>query len=240
VIVNSRFTAAAAIRHGAAPDLVRVVHPVVDASRFDCRRSGLEIRKRYRLDGRQVLLTVGRLVPRKGHDTVLRALPELLRQVPEAHYLVVGEGPERDKLEAYATELGLIDRVTFTGHVRDEALPSYYSAADLFVMVSRERPELGDIEGFGIVYLEASAAGRAVVAGRSGGVPDAVEDGISGILVEPDDPHRLAETLGRLLQDRNLRERLSRGGRKRVLERFNRGCCSATFREVADELAGDR
>jgi phosphatidylinositol alpha-1,6-mannosyltransferase len=128
--------------------------------------------------------------------------------------------------------------VTFAGFVPEEELPGCYAAADLFVMVSRELASRGDVEGFGIVYLEASAAGRPVVAGRSGGVEDAVEDGVSGILVDPEDPGALVEALTRLLRDPDLRRRMARAGRERVVTQFSRESGAAAFTEVIDELAG--
>jgi phosphatidylinositol alpha-1,6-mannosyltransferase len=240
IVANSRFTASEVVRLGAEPGRVRVLHPVVDERRFRAEGKAAGVRSQYCLGGRTVLLTVGRIVPRKGHDTVIEALPAVLRQVPDAHYLVVGDGPARESLEQAVARLGVAGRVTFAGHVPDGDLPGYYAAADLFVMVSRERPEMGDVEGFGIVYLEASAAGRAVVAARTGGVADAVEDGVSGLLIDPEDADGLEEVLVRLLRDGALRDRLARAGRERVRERFTLDRARAGFTEVMDELAGGR
>jgi len=237
IIANSRFTAGEVVRLGADPGRVRVVHPVVDARRFEAERAAATMRARYGLAGRIVLLTVARLVPRKGHDVVLEALRLVRHACPAAHYLVVGDGPARADLERAAERLGLSDAVTFAGFVQDDELPACYAAADVFVMVSRERPAKGDVEGFGIVYLEASAAGRAVVAGRSGGVMDAVEDGVTGLLVDPEDPRAVAEAIVHLLDDPDLRHRMARAGRARVLERFSPRRGSAAFTEMLDELA---
>jgi phosphatidylinositol alpha-1,6-mannosyltransferase len=238
IVANSRFTAAEVVRLGADAARVRVLHPVVDAERFNAESVAAAIRARYGLAGQTVLLTVARLVRRKGHDTVLEALAEVRREFRDVHYLVVGDGPIRGELERKAERLGIADSVTFAGFVPDEELPGCYAAADLFVMVSRERPSKGDVEGFGIVYLEASAAGRPVVAGRSGGVEDAVEDGVSGILIDPEDPGALVEALSRLLRDPDLRRRMARAGRERVVTRFSQESGVAAFTEVLDELAG--
>jgi len=135
-------------------------------------------------------------------------------------------------------KLGVERFVTFAGFVPDEELPGCYAAADLFVMVSRERPQRGDVEGFGIVYLEASAAGRPVVAGRSGGVSDAVEDGVSGLLVDPEDAGAVGEAVSQLLRDPGLRARMARAGRQRVRDRFSVQRGSGAFMEMLDELAG--
>jgi phosphatidylinositol alpha-1,6-mannosyltransferase len=238
VVANSRYTAGEVVRLGADPARVRVVHPVVDAERFAAERAAATIRARYGLAGQTVLLTVARLVRRKGHDTVLDALEIVRREFPDIHYLIVGDGPARAELGRTVRRLGLHDRVTFAGFVPDEELPGCYAAADLFVMVSRELPAKGDVEGFGIVYLEASAAGRPVVAGRSGGVSDAVEDGVSGLLVDPEDPRAVAEAMARLLRDPGLRVRLATAGRERVRDRFSLQSGSAAFMEMLDELAG--
>jgi phosphatidylinositol alpha-1,6-mannosyltransferase len=238
VVANSRFTAAEVVRLGADAARVRVLHPVVDAERFSAESVAAAIRARYGLAGQTVLLTVARLIRRKGHDTVLEALAEVRREFRDVHYLVVGDGPTRGELERKAERLGIADGVTFAGFVPEEELPGCYAAADLFVMVSRELASTGDVEGFGIVYLEASAAGRPVVAGRSGGVEDAVEDGVSGILVDPEDPGALVEALTRLLRDPDLRRRMARAGRERVVTRFSRESGAAAFTEVIDELAG--
>jgi phosphatidylinositol alpha-1,6-mannosyltransferase len=238
VVANSRFTAGEVVRLGADPARVRVVHPVVDARRFDAERSAATMRARYGLAGQTVLLTVARLVPRKGHDKVLEALEIVGREFPALHYLIVGDGPARAALERQVARLGLSEQVTFAGFVPDEELPGCYAAADLFVMVSRERPHRGDVEGFGIVYLEASAAGRAVVAGRSGGVSDAVEDGVSGLLVDPEDAGAVGDAISQLLRNPGLRARMARAGRQRVRDRFSVQRGSAAFTEMLDELAG--
>jgi phosphatidylinositol alpha-1,6-mannosyltransferase len=238
IVANSRFTAGEVVRLGADPARVRVLHPVVDAERFNAESVAASIRARYGLAGQTVVLTVARLVRRKGHDNVLQALAQVREEFPDVHYLVVGDGPARGDLERTAGRLGIAERVTFAGFVPEEELPGCYAAADLFVMVSRERPSKGDVEGFGIVYLEASAAGRPVVAGRSGGVEDAVEDGVSGILVDPEDPGAVSEAMTRLLRDPDLRRRMARAGRERVVSRFSRERGAAAFTEVLDELAG--
>lgn len=238
VIANSRFTAAAVAELGVDRGKIRVLYPMVDADRFSADCAGAALRARHGIAGRTVMLTVARLVPRKGHDTVLAALPAVLRHQPDTHWLVVGDGPSRAALERRATRLGVRDHVTFVGFVPEPELPAYYAAADLFVMVSRDRAAHGDVEGFGIVYLEAAAAGKAVLAGDSGGVVDAVEDEVSGLLVDPDSVDDVAAGLVRLLGDLELRNRLARAGRRRVRELFSLERGRAAFAEVLDELAG--
>ncbi len=167
------------------------------------------------------LLTVCRLVPRKGVDTVLRALPKVLAKVPDLEYLVAGTGPDKDRLSALAVELQVENRVRFVGFVPDRDLPALYQSCDIFVMPTRFEEAAASIEGFGIVYLEAAASGLPVIAGRSGGAAEAVLDGENGFLVPPDDPAHLADMILRLLHDPDLCSRMSRAGREWVEREMN-------------------
>jgi phosphatidylinositol alpha-1,6-mannosyltransferase len=161
-------------------------------------------------------------VARKGQDTVIRALPQVAALVPGVRYVIVGDGPMRSHLADLAAATGVASRVDFRGFAADDDLPVLYAAADVFAMVSRHLAAAGDVEGFGIVYLEANAAGRAVVAGRSGGVEDAVIDGETGVMVDPESIDEVAEALIRLLRDDDLRRRLGEQGRTRVRRDFDR------------------
>ncbi|CAN0321939.1 unnamed protein product, partial [Phaeothamnion confervicola] len=182
---------------------VELVRPAVDTERF-AGRGGQEARASLGLGANAlVLLTVSRLMKRKGHDTVLRALPQVLQRHPEVVYLIGGEGTQETRLRKMTQELGLEAQVRFLGSVAPEQLEGLYSAADLFVHPNREVD--GDIEGFGMVFLEASACSVPVVGGNSGGTPDAVQDGISGFLVDPDDVADLTRAILRLLEDAALR-----------------------------------
>jgi phosphatidylinositol alpha-1,6-mannosyltransferase len=169
---------------------------------------------RFGLRDNKVILTVGRLSERKGQAMVIKALPQISRKVPNVVYLVVGEGEQSFRLKQLAKELGVADRVIFAGYVPDAELPAYYSAADVFIMPSRETK--GDAEGFGIVYLEANACGKPVIGGRSGGIPDAICEGLTGLLVDPSNEEEIADAIIRVLQDEFLAEKLGANGRKRV------------------------
>lgn len=226
VIVNSRFTGRAVAACGVPTERILVVNPSIDLSRFDGVHDREATRQRLGWTGSEVILSVGRLVSRKGHDTVIRALPRVAEVVPGVRYAVVGDGPMRAELEALAAAEGVRQRVEFRGFVPEAELPALYAAADLFAMVSRQIPASGDVEGFGIVYLEANAAGLAVLAGRSGGVEDAVVDEETGLLVDPEKPEEVAAALGRLLRDPVLRGRLAEQGRQRVRREFDR-CAQA-------------
>ncbi|MDQ6673617.1 MAG: glycosyltransferase family 4 protein [Chloroflexota bacterium] len=158
------------------------------------------------------LLSVARLVPRKGVDTVIRAMPHLAADV---EYRVVGGGPEEGRLRTLAQSLGVADRVHFLGRLSDRALADEYRRCTLFVLPARRTRE-GDLEGYGLVYFEAAAWGRPVVAGRSGGEVDAVVDGQTGVLVDGESTSQVAETLGALLSDPTRLQALGAAGRKRV------------------------
>jgi phosphatidylinositol alpha-1,6-mannosyltransferase len=143
------------------------------------------------------LLTVSRLVPRKGIDLVIKSLPALLEGWPGLQYIVIGDGPDRERLQNLTRQFDVVGTVRFLGRVSEAQLRQQYHQADVFVMPSREIVESGSVEGFGIVYLEAGACGLPVVAGRSGGAVEAVRHGETGFLVPPDDADALSETLYR-------------------------------------------
>jgi phosphatidylinositol alpha-1,6-mannosyltransferase len=162
---------------------------------------------------------VARLVPHKGMDVALEALARLAPSQPALRYAVAGEGPDRARLEARAAELGVADRVQLLGAVPDELLPALYAAAAVYVGLSRE--EGREAEGFGISFVEASATGLPVVGGRSGGVPDAVRDGETGILVEPSDAGAAAAAIQGILSDQAEARRLGDTGRRAAETMYN-------------------
>jgi phosphatidyl-myo-inositol dimannoside synthase len=231
VLAGSRYTAELARGLGAAEGRVRVTRYGTDPNRFRPLDASA-LRARLELGTRPVLLTIARLVPRKGIDTVLAALARVRRAAPDVVYVVAGDGPDRERLLELARREGLDDAVRFVGPVSDEELPLWYSLGDVFVMPSRSEPP--DVEGFGIVFLEAAACERPVVAARAGGVPDAVADGVSGVLVEPGDTEALARTLAELLADPARRAELGRRGRERVLAELNwEAIADATLAAIA-------
>jgi phosphatidylinositol alpha-1,6-mannosyltransferase len=187
--------------------------PGVDVDRFRLDVDGAEVRARHALTNRPVIVCVSRLVPRKGQDVLLRALPLVHRAVPDAAVLLVGRGRYRGHLEALAAQLGISSAVVFTGGVPHGDLPAHYAAGDVFAMPCRTRRAGMDVEGLGIVYLEASACGLPVVAGDSGGAPDAVRDGETGYVVDGRDVPAVAERLVGLLTDAGLRARMGTAGR---------------------------
>ncbi len=148
-----------------------------------------------------MIVCVSRLVPRKGQDILIRAMPVVRRRLPDAALLLVGSGPHQSTLEGLAAEFGVAPHVVFTGPVPWSELPAHYAAGDVFAMPCRTRRGGLDVEGLGIVYLEASATGLPVVAGDSGGAPDAVREGETGFVVGGRDVGAVADRLVTLLAD---------------------------------------
>lgn len=176
-----------------------------------------EMRQRYGLGDRPVIVCVSRLVPRKGQDMLIRALPLIQRAVPDAALLIVGGGPYRGTLEKLAA--GDKD-VVLTGSVPWEELPAHYNAGDVFAMPCRTRGRGLDVEGLGIVYLEASATGLPVVAGRSGGAPETVLNGTTGNVVDGRDVEDVAAKVAALLADPEMAAKMGRAGREWVSENW--------------------
>ncbi|WP_174535827.1 glycosyltransferase family 4 protein [Micromonospora chalcea] len=192
---------------------LRRLAPGVDVDTYHPDVDGTEVRKRLGLADRPVVVCVSRLVPRKGQDMLIRALPEIRRRVPGAALLVVGGGPYRSTLEKLARQSGLEQDVVFTGSVPSADLPAHYAAGDVYAMPCRTRNRGLDVEGLGIVYLEAGATGLPVVAGDSGGAPDAVRDGETGYVVGGRDVAQLADRVATLLADRDLARQFGAAGR---------------------------
>ena len=206
--------------------VIEVAPNGVDATAFR-RGDGASFRTAHGLGEGPLVVTVCRLVPRKGVDTTIEAVAELRPRVPGLRYAIGGSGPDRPRLEAKVQELGLEDIVTFLGRVPDDAMADCMTAADVFCMPARSEPP--DVEGFGLVFLEAGACGTAVVGARAGGIPDAIVHGETGLLVPPDDARELAGALHQLLTDPALRNRMGRTARARIESQ-------CTWDRVAEDL----
>jgi phosphatidylinositol alpha-1,6-mannosyltransferase len=188
----------------------------VDTALFRPGAGGDAVRERHGLTGRPVIVCVSRLVPRKGQDVLVRALPLVQQAIPDAALLIVGGGPSLPKLTALAEVEGVASSVVLTGSVPWEELPAHYDAGDVFAMPCRSRLRGLEVEGLGIVFLEASATGLPVVAGRSGGSPDAVLDGVTGHVVDGTSVPEVAERLVELLSDPSAARAMGQAGREWV------------------------
>lgn len=241
VVCVSRYTAALARRAGVDESRIEVIHPGCDVQHFRPVPATREMRERLLGEtAGPVILSVGNLVPRKGHDMVIRAMPVLLGSVPQLTYLIVGDGPCRTDLGELAAALGVREQVRFAGAIPWATLPEMYALGDVFVMPSREDLEACDVEGFGLVYLEANACGLPVVGGRSGGIPDAVEHGVTGLLVDPTDPEALAGAILRLVEDPELARRLGHQGLRRARAEFQWSEVADRVQRVIDDMVERR
>jgi phosphatidylinositol alpha-1,6-mannosyltransferase len=227
VLCVSRYTRDMSIRRGAPPDRAVVMPVGTDPDRFRPPADREGAKRALGLEGRTVLLTVARLVRRKGHTTVLRALPAIVDRFPNTLYVIAGDGPLRPELDGLASQLKIEEHVRFLGEVAyDRDVPSLYPAADVFVLTS-ESDTMHGVEGFGIVFLEAASCETPVVGTRAGGIPDAVEDGVTGRLVDSGSPEQTADAVIRILSDPGLARRMGRAGRERVMRDF-------TWRRIAE------
>ena len=212
IVSVSTFTRDAMIRlMGIDPAKITVIHNGVNLDRFQVRSPAPELAAQYGVKGRHVILSVGRLVERKGMDHLIEAMPRILQECPDTHLLIAGDGALRVKLGELIGKYALERHVTLLGKVSDAELDNLYSLADIFALPNRDMPD-GDTEGFGLVFLEANASGKPVVAGKAGGAKDAVIDGVNGLSVDGTDIAAIAEALVRLLKDSALREAFTKGG----------------------------
>jgi phosphatidylinositol alpha-1,6-mannosyltransferase len=212
--------------------------PGVDERRFSLEVDGSGVRQRHGLRDRPLVVSVSRLVPRKGHDMLIRAMPDVGRLVPDAALLIVGGGPYRPGLERLAGRDGA-GSVAFAGEVAAEDLPAHYAAGDVFAMPCRSRFGGLEVEGFGIVYLEAAATGRPAVAGRSGGADEAVIDEETGLVVEGGEPKAIALAIVSLLDDPGRASRYGAAGRRRVEADHTWTKRTERLARVLAEAAGD-
>ena len=203
-----------------AQDAMVKIAPGIDTNHFAPQSNSAALRNELGLTHKKVIVSVGRLVHRKGQDTLIEALPEILMHIPDAHLLFIGEGPYKDYLVKRAAELQLSHAVTFIGRIQYADLPRYICVGDIFAMPSRSRLAGLEVEGLGIVYLEASACGLAVIGGKSGGAPDAVLEAETGFSVDGTSPHEVAEAAVTLLQDPVLASGMGSRGRQWIIDEW--------------------
>lgn len=225
--IASAYTAASAAR------LVQLT-PGVDAEVFRPDVDGEGVRARHGLTGRPVIVCVSRLMPRKGQDTLIRVLPRIRRAVPDAALLIVGGGPYREKLIDQAAATGMQEHVVITGGVPYSELPHHYAAGDVFAMPCRTRHRGLDVEGLGIVFLEASATGLPVVVGDSGGAPDAVLPGETGVVVDGTSSEAVADSISGILADRAAAAQMGARGREWILSEWTWDTKAARLAQLLD------
>ena len=208
------------------------IAPGIDTSHFSPKADATQRRTELGLEDKKIIISVGRLVHRKGQDKLIEAFPTIVREIPNAHLLIVGEGPYRAHLEKLVEKLSLKENVTFVGRIFYNDLPSYLSASDVFVMPSRSRFFGLEVEGLGIVYLEASACAIPVVAGVSGGAPDAVQEGITGLCVDGTNVGQIAEAVIHICSDSKRATKMGLAGRNWVIEQWQWEIWSKQFNSL--------
>jgi phosphatidylinositol alpha-1,6-mannosyltransferase len=211
--------------------LVRIA-PGIDTNHFAPDQGAKLLRAELGLSDKSVIVCVGRLVHRKGQDVLIHAMPEILEAIPNAHILFIGEGPYQQSLEKDVARLALKECVSFVGRIQYADLPRYMCVGDIFAMPSRSRLAGLEVEGLGIVYLEASACGLAVIGGESGGAPDAVLQGETGFAVDGTSAHAVAQGVTALLSDKKLAERLGSRGRQWIIEEWQWDSWSKRFNQL--------
>lgn len=220
VIANSEFTREELLKIGVREERIELVYPGVDIDRFKPGLRCDDLRAQVGCsESGHLLLSVGRLSRRKGFDQVIRSLQQLLPKYPELQYAIIGTGEDREYLADLAQQCGVAAHVHLLGHVAVEDLPRWYNAADVFVMPNREID--GDTEGFGMVFIEASACGTPVVAGKAGGTASSVNEGVSGYRVDGQDADELGACLAGMLASREELQQLGERAHDWVVAQFS-------------------
>ncbi len=219
-VVNSTFTKKRLqSKYFITDTKIITIYPGVDTKIFFPNENQY-IKKKLGLANKKILLTVGRLDKRKGHDYVIRSLPQVIAEIPDTIYVIVGDGDERQPLIDLANKLDVQEYVKFVGAVSNADLPQYYNICDLFIMANRIL-ENGDAEGFGMVFIEANACGKPVIGGRSGGAIEAIEDNVGGIILDSNNIKEISDKVITLFKQGEIRERLGSNGLSRVREKFD-------------------
>ena len=207
------------------------IAPGIDIEHFKAVDATV-LRHSLGLTEKKVIVSVGRLVHRKGQDFLIESMPQILKKVPSAHLLLVGQGPYRKRLEKLANKYSLQKNITFIGRIQYKDLPGYICVGDLFAMPSRSRFAGLEVEGLGIVYLEASACGLPVIAGASGGAPDAVIEGVTGFVVDGTNTEEIANRAIQLLLDEKLRISMGSAGRAWIEKEWRWQIWAGKFSEL--------
>jgi len=212
----------------------------IDTDQFHPGVSDATVRERHALGEAPVICCVSRLVARKGQDLLIRALPAVARAVPEVRLLIVGSGPYDATLRKLAADTGVADRVVFSGAAPYAELPNYFRAGDVFAMPCRLRWFGFDVEALGAVFLQAAAVGRPVIAGDSGGAPEAVKPGETGLVVDPTRPEPIAEAIMSLLQDRARADAMGRAGAEWVHREWTWDTMAAKLNAMLQRAVGGK
>ena len=210
------------------------IAPGIDVEHF-IPTDATVLRNSLGLSDKKVIVSVGRLVHRKGQDYLIEAMPEILKSIPQAHLLLVGEGPYREHLQTLVKKHNLEASVTFIGRIQYKDLPTYICVGDIFAMPSRSRLMGLEVEGLGIVYLEASSCGLPVLAGDSGGAPDALVQNETGLVVDGTDDQQIATAAIKLLTDIELSKKMGLAGRQWIIDNWRWEIWSKDFEKLLNK-----
>lgn len=211
--------------------MVRIA-PGIDTTHFAPVADANQLIDELDLSGKRIIVSVGRLVHRKGQDTLVEALPAIINEFPDAHLLFVGVGPHLEYIHKRAIQLNVLSHISFVGRVQYSELPRFISCGEIFAMPSRSRLAGLEVEGLGIVYLEASACGLPVVGGKSGGAPDALIEGETGFAVDGLDKQNVADAILTLLRDPERGRVMGARGREWIVQEWEWRHWSAKFNEL--------
>lgn len=236
IIVNSHFTKNRLINKYSIPyKKIYVLHPGVDIKKF-YPMDASALKKELHVEDKKIILTIGRLDKRKGHDMVLRALPAVIKEIRNVFYLIVGKGKNKVELDSLSKEIAVSDYIKFVDPVESDELAKFYNICDIFIMANRELKN-GDTEGFGMVFIEANACGKPVIGGNSGGAPEAIKDNETGLLVDPYDINDIARKIIYLLKNKEIADRVGRIGLERARREYNWDTnIKNNFRELINEF----
>jgi phosphatidylinositol alpha-1,6-mannosyltransferase len=226
----TRRAIAQSVTEQAAAAMVKIA-PGIDTDHFSPVDAS-DLRNELGLAQKKVIVSVGRLVHRKGQDVLIEAMPTILQSIPDAHILMIGQGPYRSYLENRVKSLGIQESITFIGRIGYQELPRYLCVGDLFVMPSRSRLAGLEVEGLGIVYLEASACGLPVIAGNSGGAPDAVLTSETGLVVDGTNAADVSAAVIELLKDPMRSKEMGIRGRDWIIQEWRWDIWATRFAQL--------
>jgi phosphatidyl-myo-inositol dimannoside synthase len=225
VSVNSAHTGELVKSFGVLRGNIKIVNPGVDPQKKEILS---QMNEKYDLKGKKILLSIGRLVERKGFDRVIEVLPRVWKKYPDLVYVLIGSGSDEERLK---NMIGNEKRIVFVNKKISEAEKwSWLGSSDLFIMPARS--DGGDVEGFGIVYLEANIAGLPVIAGRAGGVGEAVKDGVSGLLVDPENSDEIYKAIVKMFENGEFMKKMGSMGKKRASDEFSWFVITQKFKEL--------
>jgi phosphatidylinositol alpha-1,6-mannosyltransferase len=234
IVAVSRYVKGLLLMSGIPEEKIAIINGGVNIERFS-KGDPERLKKRFGLKNKKIILALARLDKVKGQDIVIKVLPRVIQSVPDVRYIIAGKGKEEKRLKRLVDENSLNQYVIFAGYVKEEELADFYMLCDIFVMLSHQAGK--GVEGFGLAFLEANMCGKPVIGGRHGGVLDAVIDGETGILVNPEDEEEIAGAIVELLKDKELSSKLGKRGRERCISQFSWKMVAGRFLEVMNESA---